>query len=62
MGKVGAWFKSVGSKIKDGFVAFGLWLRKCWILRNEPVKGWIAWPIILGETAIAVILALIFWT
>ena len=62
MEKVGAWFKAVGSKIKDGFVAFGRWVKKTWILRNEPVKPLVAWAVIIGETAIAVILALIFWT
>ena len=62
MEKVGAWFKAVGSAIKNGFVAFGQWLKKAWILRNEPVKPYVAWPVILGELAIAVILALIFWT
>ena len=50
------------SKIGEGFAAFGHWVRKVWILRNEPVKPLVSWLVILGELAIAVILALIFWT
>lgn len=59
MNKVGAFFKKVGVAIANGCVAAWNFVKN--IPWTQPVKPLIAWSVVGGTLALAVMFMLIFW-